>query len=244
MGGSYMQINQLNNCQILCNITIDEINSLGLNKEDFFSGDNHSEAFFSALMDTALEITKTDDNLIPTNLVFNFDDFSNSFNVLIHMNEDTSNLSINEAKDFLNTYRDVIVEDEDNDYEEDLLEEDEEDFVKNYEEYKQAISILIQNSNIKKTTILFKLPKLDEVINVIKRIPKEYKGKSALYRNKNIYYVTLSIEGLNSNEIKVIEFLIADYVEFNYISDMNLAKIKEHYEVIIKENAVEKLQLI
>lgn len=50
-----MKVNKINDKQIICNLTERDLCVLGFNKTDFFSGSNKATAFFSALMDTALE---------------------------------------------------------------------------------------------------------------------------------------------------------------------------------------------
>ena len=118
-----MKVNKINENQIICNLTERDLYILGFSKNDFFSGSDKASAFFSALLDTALEQAVVPEDIIVEQCIFNYNDQENSCDVLIHMVE--------------------MEEDDEDEYEE--IDEIEDDlFMEEYQLYKESLEVLLK----------------------------------------------------------------------------------------------------
>lgn len=96
-------------------------------------------------------------------------------------------------------------------------------------------------TTILETPIIFKFENLDNLSQVCKKLSEQYSHiilKSSLYSEKNNYF--LLIYTYNKVDSKII-FLSSEYGLFFGKGDIKAALVKEHFEQIIKKDAIQNL---
>lgn len=218
-----MKVNKINENQIICNLTERDLYILGFSKNDFFSGSDKASAFFSALLDTALEQAVVPEDIIVEQCIFNYNDQENSCDVLIHMVE--------------------MEEDDEDEYEE--IDEIEDDlFMEEYQLYKESLEVLLKEEDEDNPNFLLMFKSIDEAIHLCQMIIPEVSIKSSLLKKDGKYLLVMPKEGLKSEEIISLTYHIADFIEINHISSKSLVHLLEYGEEIIKEDAISKLKMI
>lgn len=222
-----MKVNKINDKQIICNLTERDLCVLGFNKTDFFSGSNKATAFFSALMDTALEQAEVSENCIIKQCIFNYNDQENSCDVLIHMEEIGDDENIDEVEDL-----------------EEIEQVDDDLFEEEYQLFKESLEVLLKTEDEENPNFLLAFKSMDEAIDLCRIAMPEAEINSLLLKKDGKYFLVIPKEGLKPEEIISLTYHLADFTEINYISVEGLAHIMEYGEEIIKENAISKLKMI
>lgn len=104
----------------------------------------------------------------------------------------------------------------------------------------------IKKLDDKTTGTLYKVYKfntLDEVINLAKIVRKIYKGVNTLYKDpvNSDYYLVLSISDHTAEEFNKLCNVVAEYGAAKKPASTDLQYFDEHYEVIVKDKAVQVL---
>lgn len=221
-----MKVNKINENQIICNLTERDLYILGFSKNDFFSGSDKASAFFSALLDTALEQAVVPEDIIIEQCIFNYNDQENSCDVLIHMVE-------------------MEEEDEEDEEEDEEIDEIEDElFMEEYQLYKESLEVLLKEEDEDNPNFLLTFKSIDEAIHLCQMTMPEVPIKSSLLKKDGKYLLVIPREGLKQEEIISLTYRMADFIEIGYISSENLAHILEYGEEIIQEDAISKLKRI
>ena len=65
-----MKIYKVNDNQIMCKVSMDELNKIGITQKDLNDGTENSSAFFSALIDSSLEVVKAPESIGVETMMF------------------------------------------------------------------------------------------------------------------------------------------------------------------------------
>lgn len=85
---------------------------------------------------------------------------------------------------------------------------------------------------------------LDEVITVAKVLHKKYKGRNTLYKDTehNKYYLVIYMSEHTAPEFNKICNMISEYASAEKPTISGIEYLQEHYEVLIKDNALQVLR--
>ena len=219
-----MKIYKVNDNQIMCKVSIDELNKIGITQKDLNDGTENSSAFFSALIDSSLEVVKASDSIDVETMIFKYNESTKIFDIA---------MNIVEYDDFDEEYEDEIIDE--GEYEED------QNFVDKYENYKTNIKKVLEETKEENPILMVQKNTLDEIIDITKLISVEH-VESFVYKYNQKYYLFIPKKQFNKMENLSIILQLADYTDFDYISEIALTRIKEFGEVIVKEQAIDKLK--
>lgn len=223
-----MKIYKVNDNQIMCKVSMDELNKIGITQKDLNDGTENSSAFFSALIDSSLEVVKAPESIGVETMMFKYNESTKIFDIAMNTVE----------------YDDFDEDEEDEDEDETIDEEEyEEDqsFVDKYENYKTNIKKVLEETKEENPILMVQKNTLDEIIDITKLISVEH-VESFVYKYNQKYYLFIPKKQFNKMENLSIILQLADYTDFDYISEITLTRIKEFGEVIVKEQAIDKLK--
>ena len=224
-----MKIYKVNDNQIMCNVSMDELNKIGITQKDLNDGTENSSAFFSALIDSSLEVVKASDSIGVETMIFKYNESTKIFDIA---------MNVVEYDDFDEEYE----EDDDEIIDEGEYEEDQ-NFVDKYENYKTNIKKVLEETKEENPILMVQKNTLDEIIDITKLISVEH-VESFVYKYNQKYYLFIPKKQFNKMENLSIILQLADYTDFDYISEIALTRIKEFGEVIVKEQAIDKFKNI
>lgn len=109
------------------------------------------------------------------------------------------------------------------------------------ENYKPKVKTI--NTNLIK---IFSFNSLDEVINISNIINNNYNGENTLYKDPKTkqYYLVLKRNDYTSEEFNSICIFLSDFAKLENYSHSIEYYFKEHFEIIIKDNAIQVLSKI
>lgn len=223
-----MKIYKVNDNQIMCNVSIDELNKIGITQKDLNDGTENSSAFFSALIDSSLEVVKASDSIGVETMIFKYNESTKIFDIA---------MNIVEYDDFDEEYE----EDDDDEIIDEGEYEEDQNFVDKYENYKTNIKKVLEETKEENPILMVRKNTLDEIIDITKLISVEH-VESFVYKYNQKYYLFIPKKQFNKMENLSIILQLADYTDFDYISEIALTRIKEFGEVIVKEQAIDKLK--
>ena len=95
-------------------------------------------------------------------------------------------------------------------------------------------------------TKIFSFKSLDEVIRVSAELIVSYHGHNDLYKNEatNTYYLVLTQSEYTPQEFNRICNLVSEYGKLERSTYATIAYFKEHFEVIVRDNAVQILSVM
>ncbi len=99
-------------------------------------------------------------------------------------------------------------------------------------------------SEVESGVLVFSFNDLDYVISACHQLDSIYKGKSALYKYEEVYYLYLDFSSSKNTSTKALTYLLKDFGELTSKSVVSRAYLTEHGEVILKANVVKKLSSI
>lgn len=225
-----MKIYKVNDNQIMCNVSIDELNKIGITQKDLNDGTENSSAFFSALIDSSLEVVKASDSIGVETMIFKYNESTKIFDIA---------MNIVEYDDFDEEYE----EDDDDEIIDEGEYEEDQNFVDKYENYKTNIKKVLEETKEENPILMVRKNTLDEIIDITKLISVEH-VESFVYKYNQKYYLFIPKKQFNKMENLSIILQLADYTDFDYISEIALTRIKEFGEVIVKEQAIDKFKNI
>ena len=225
-----MKIYKVNDNQIMCNVSIDELNKIGITQKDLNDGTENSSAFFSALIDSSLEVVKASDSIGVETMIFKYNESTKIFDIA---------MNIVEYDDFDEEYE----EDDDDEIIDEGEYEEDQNFVDKYENYKTNIKKVLEETKEENPILMVQKNTLDEIIDITKLISVEH-VESFVYKYNQKYYLFIPKKQFNKMENLSIILQLADYTDFDYISEIALTRIKEFGEVIVKEQAIDKFKNI
>lgn len=93
---------------------------------------------------------------------------------------------------------------------------------------------------------IFSFHSLEEVIRVSAELVLSYHGQNHLYKNpaNNMYYLVLSQSEYAAQEFNRICNLVSEYGKLERSTYATIAYYKEHFELIVKENAIQILSVM
>ena len=97
---------------------------------------------------------------------------------------------------------------------------------------------------IKNLSKVYSFSSLDDVIRLAKVIHKHYNGVNTLYKDteNNIYYLVLTMSDHTPEEFNKICNIISEYVSAERPDPINIEYFKEHFDIIVKDKAVQVLK--
>lgn len=223
-----MKIYKVNDNQIMCNVSMDELNKIGITQKDLNDGTENSSAFFSALIDSSLEVVKASDSIGVETMIFKYNESTKIFDIA---------MNVVEYDDFDEEYE----EDDDDEIIDEGEYEEDQNFVDKYENYKTNIKKVLEETKEENPILMVQKKTLDEIIDITKLISAEH-VESFVYKYNQKYYLFIPKKQFNKMENLSIILQLADYTDFDYISEITLTRIKEFGEVIVKEQAIDKLK--
>lgn len=223
-----MKIYKVNDNQIMCNVSMDELDKIGITQKDLNDGTENSSAFFSALIDSSLEVVKAPESIGVETMMFKYNESTKIFDIA---------MNIVEYDDFDEEYE----EDDDDEIIDEGEYEEDQNFVDKYENYKTNIKKVLEETKEENPILMVQKNTLDEIIDITKLISVEH-VESFVYKYNQKYYLFISKKQFNKMENLSIILQLADYTDFDYISEITLTRIKEFGEVIVKEQAIDKLK--
>lgn len=250
-----MKIDKINDMQVICELTEDELSTMDLHINTLMDDAEKSTAFLNALIDVALEHTNMLKIKEQAYLDLSVDKDKKKIRVLI--NGIGANIF---HEDFLGELAALlqgiggIMEEEITD-EEDIDEEDiEEDsnvdesdvdamleYV-NEQYYAYKTNLKQMAAEIKYTGhVCIEFKTLDEITNTLKKYNKEFTGESELLKKDKHYILLLTFTGKQKSEYDNLMFSIADFVDMIDITHAKKAYMDEHYEMIIAKEAFNKM---
>lgn len=142
------------------------------------------------------------------------------------------------------TYADEII----NTFEhfDDFLE-DIEDNSKNISEASESLGVSKAGVNIKSNlTKVYSFSSLGEVINLAKVLLGIYNGNNTLYKDPvtSTYYLVISISKHTPEEFNKISNIISEYGKTERTNYATVEFYKEHYEIIVKDQALQILSVM
>ena len=92
--------------------------------------------------------------------------------------------------------------------------------------------------------LLERFGSLDGVINAAKVINGFYHGENTLYKDPsdNLYYLVVNLSEHTAGEFNKVCNIISEYVTSERPGPLDIEYFKEHYEVIVKDKAVQVLK--
>lgn len=223
-----MKIYKVNDNQIMCNVSMDELDKIGITQKDLNDGTENSSAFFSALIDSSLEVVKAPESIGVETMMFKYNESTKIFDIA---------MNIVEYDDFDEEYE----EDDDDEIIDEGEYEKDQNFVDKYENYKTNIKKVLEETKEENPILMVQKNTLDEIIDITKLISVEH-VESFVYKYNQKYYLFIPKKQFNKMENLSIILQLADYTDFDYISEITLTRIKEFGEVIVKEQAIDKLK--
>lgn len=223
-----MKIYKVNDNQIMCNVSMNELNKIGITQKDLNDGTENSSAFFSALIDSSLEVVKASDSIGVETMIFKYNESTKIFDIA---------MNIVEYDDFDEEYE----EDDDDEIIDEGEYEEDQNFVDKYENYKANIKKVLEETKEENPILMIQKNTLDEIVDITKLISVEH-VESFVYKYNQKYYLFIPKKQFNKMENLSIILQLADYTDFDYISEIALTRIKEFGEVIVKEQAIDKLK--
>lgn len=224
-----MKIYKVNDNQIMCNVSMNELNKIGITQKDLNDGTENSSAFFSALIDSSLEVVKASDSIGVETMIFKYNESTKIFDIAMNIVE----------------YDDFDEDDEDDEEDDETIEEreyeEDQNFVDKYENYKANIKKVLEETKEENPILMIQKNTLDEIVDITKLISVEH-VESFVYKYNQKYYLFIPKKQFNKMENLSIILQLADYTDFDYISEIALTRIKEFGEVIVKEQAIDKLK--
>lgn len=95
-----------------------------------------------------------------------------------------------------------------------------------------------------KIIVLFAFDDLDTLIRYAKQVRIECIPKNQLYKFEEIYFLIIDMTDSKEQDVKVLSSLTDEYAADIFVGAEKRAFIQEHGEMIIKEKAIEQLNLI
>ncbi len=92
--------------------------------------------------------------------------------------------------------------------------------------------------------LIYSFNDIDYAISACHQLDSIYKGKSALYKYNEIYYLYLDFSSNKNTKQSSLTYLLRDFGELTSKSAVSKAFLSEHGEVILKANVVKKLSSI
>ena len=98
--------------------------------------------------------------------------------------------------------------------------------------------------SLKNISKVYSFDSLDEVIRLSKVIYKHYNGENTLYKNPDtgLYYLVVCMSKHTPEQFNKICNIISEYVTSERPGPLDIEYFKEHYDVIVKDNAVQVLR--
>ncbi len=259
-----MKIEKLSERQIRCTLNRDDLVDRELRISELAYGSEKAKALFRDMMQQAnyefgfeaediplmieaipvspecliLVITKVED---PDELDTRFSKFSPS-------TEDDSDDSYDDDED--DSYADEIINcfEQISDLLDDTIADDKEEFIplaevlqekENNKESEDKKSVSYQTNLLK----IYSFASLNEVIQLSRIIASYYAGVNSLYKNpvSNIYYLVISKTEHTPEDFNKICNIISEYGKVERSTYASQYYYQEHYEVIVKDNAIQIL---
>lgn len=246
-----MKINKINDMQVVCELTEDELSTMDLHINTLMDDAEKSTAFLNALIDVALEHTNMLKIKEQAYLDLSVDKEKKKIKVMIHGMEANMfpEAFLGELAALLqgiggimeeDTTDDEDIDEEDTSVEVPDIEEIPEYMDERYYEYKTNLKQLadeIKYSGF--VSIEFKT--LDEITNTLKKYNKIFNGESKLLKRDNRYILLLTFSNQQKIEYNNMMFSISDFVDMTDITHAKKAYMDEHYEIIIAKEAFNKM---
>ena len=267
-----MKIEKINENQIRCTLNKDDLVDRQLRISELAYGTEKAKLLFRDMMQQAafefgfeaddiplmieaipvspetlvLVVTKVED---PDELDTRFSKFSPSFSDS-SFNGDESEDDLGFDDDLLNSYQDLdnLLDLNSNKHADSNKEESPAESLDLIEE-KEDSAETAEEPAAKTTpplTKIFSFKSLDEVIRVSAELIVSYHGHNDLYKNEatNTYYLVLTQSEYTPQEFNRICNLVSEYGKLERSTYATIAYFKEHFEVIVRDNAVQILSVM
>lgn len=257
-----MKIEKISENQIRCTLNKNDLLDRELKISELAYGSEKAKALFRDMMQQAsnefgfeaddipimieaipistecliLNITKVED---PDELDTRFSKFTNQSNPDDDSDEEPSFADeILECLDHVSNMIDDISDDQDTTSSE-KAEDDEKDDI-TIEEQKSEVTV---NTNLTK---IFSFTSLDQVIHLAGILAGFYHGENMLYKSpeKGLYYLVITKSDHSAEEFNKVCNIISEYGKPERYTNATLSVFKEHYEVIVKECAIQILSVM
>ena len=98
--------------------------------------------------------------------------------------------------------------------------------------------------SVKSLSKVYMFDSLDEVVRLAKVISKQYDGENTLYKNPDtgLYYLVVCMSSHTPEQFNKVCNIISEYVTSERPGPLDIEYFKEHYEVIVKDKAVQVLK--
>lgn len=98
--------------------------------------------------------------------------------------------------------------------------------------------------SIKSLSKVYIFNSLDDVIKLARVLSKLYNGENTLYKDpeNNKYYLVVSMSEHTPEQFNKICNIISEYVTAEHLGPMDIEYYKEHYEIIVKDKALQVLK--
>lgn len=268
-----MKIEKINENQIRCTLNKDDLVDRQLRISELAYGTEKAKLLFRDMMQQAafefgfeaddiplmieaipvspetliLVVTKVED---PDELDTRFSKFSPSFSDSENFEDEEDEDDLGFDEDLMNNYQDL----------DNLLElnTDKNSDSKNEDSKAESLDLIEEKEESAKTeeeveakpvpplTKVFSFRSLDEVIRVSAELIVSYHGQNDLYKNEaaNVYYLVLSQSEYTPQEFNRICNLVSEYGKLERSTYATIAYFKEHFEVIVRDNAVQILSVM
>ena len=256
-----MKINKLNDEQIVCELSETELNSMDLYINTLMDDKEKSKAFINALIDVALEHSNMINEKRRAIMDLSYDKNKKKLIAFIDTSVDTLM-----PEDIINEMVALLEDIESKQYTDDLNEtdseltnseegeddEEEDDDEENKSFLYENEDYLTYKRNLEKIAssvdysgfvyMVFKT--IDEISETLKQYKNSFGGKSLLLKKDNKYLLVLSFGENSEKECNEFAYAISDFSKPENTTLARIAYMKEHYEIIIKEDAFQKLRLL
>lgn len=268
-----MKIEKINENQIRCTLNKDDLVDRQLRISELAYGTEKAKLLFRDMMQQAafefgfeaddiplmieaipvspetliLVVTKVED---PDELDTRFSKFSPSFSDSGNFEDDDDDDDLGFDEDIINNYQDLdnLLElnvDKDSDSKKDDAAPESLDLIEEKEDASKAEQDA-QAKPVPPLTKVFSFKSLEEVIRVSAELIVSYHGQNALYKNQaaNVYYLVMTQSDYTPQEFNRICNLASEYGKLERSTYATISYFKEHFDLIVRDNAVQILSVM
>lgn len=246
-----MKIDKINDMQVVCELTEEELSTMNLHINTLMDDAEKSTAFLNALIDVALEHTNMMKLKEQAYLDLSVDKDKKKIKILINglgtniFHEEFLGELAALLQGIGGIMKEDIIDEEDIDEEDSGVDESDTDVMPEYidEQYYTYKTNLKQMADEIKYSgyVYIEFKTLDEITTTLKGYNKAFTGESELLKKDKHYILLLTFRDSQKTEYNNLMFSIADFVDMIDITPARKGYMDEHYEVIIAEEAFNKM---
>ncbi len=226
-----MEFSRIGEHTIKCTITEQEIGDLGYTVDDILSNSERTQEFMNRIFDLAEQEFQTKFDLgIKTVRA----DFMSDHTLSLTFSEHPANGMMEHLKDIIGGLIGSVSKDKIRDFSEELARATEE------------LSDAIQAKAAEEVRViaLFTFDSMDIVTAFAKRVDVSPVPPNALYKWEKKYIIATELSSCNEKEVLRLSVLTDEYASDIQVGAEKRAFLQEHAKCILKEHAIEQLQLL